>query len=205
MKANGVSPTKDSGSRNVDDTPVSFSLNSKGSDPTKRRREEAFADLPIKKPKKPTLPLSKSFDTMPPPDRGRPMSTQASKSANTSFTSNASSASVFSRNPSTFPSTQETLPDDEPSFQTQETRESFMTPQDKKSSDYASSSFEARVADVPESDVILNGGNFGQSNNDITDIHVNEELSQDLGEFGISELKEKEEEIIEQLQGVFRK
>ena len=189
--------------RTVNDKPVPFPLSPRASnsDPKRARPNEVFSDLPnLKKPRKPT-PQSKSFDIMPPPDRGRSM-IQASRSANTSFASNTSS--VFSRDPSTFPNTQETVPDDEPSLRTQEIRESFTTPQDRKSSDYASSSFEARVADVPECDFI-NAEEVKALHQ--ADIYVSEEFSQEFLDFGISNGESgqsDEEEFLKKLQEVFR-
>jgi hypothetical protein len=192
MKENGISPSKDPArASRFNDSPVPFPLIKADSD-SKRPREEASSGPP------PNFKKPRSFDSMPPPDRGRSMKpTQASRSANTSFTSDASS--IFSH-PPMFSNTQETAPDDDgrPSFYTQ----AFTTLQaDRKSSDYASSSFEARLADVPESEVILadDEGPFNQSD---VDVHVSEELSQDLLTFG-GIYDPDEQELMNQLESVF--
>jgi hypothetical protein len=193
MKENGISPSKaPTTASRFDDNPIPFPLSPKTGSDSKRPREEEELPPSFKKPRKPDL--SKSFDSMPPPERSRSFRpTQASKSANTSFTSNVSS--VFSHQDSSFPSTQETAPDDRPSFTTQ----AFTTPQEKKSSDYASTSFEARVANIPESEVIVNGGSFNQSD---TDVQVSEELSQDLLTFG-GIYDSDEQELMTQLESIF--
>ncbi len=171
--SNSPSPsTRFSSSQNVDRS-VKISLTSKqDSDPKRPRTEETFPDAPIifKKPRKPKSPqpqlqppsstpkvpepfvsvskAARSFasGSMVPPDT-RP-------SANTSFASDVSS--IFSRRPSFNsswqPSTQETVPKDEHELapHTEAVREWFMNPQPDKASstDYGTSSFEERMADV---------------------------------------------------------
>jgi hypothetical protein len=198
MEENGISPSKaPTTPSRFDDNPIPFPLSPKTDSDSKRPRGEEELPPNFKKLRKPDL--SKPFDSMPPPERSRSFRpTQASRSANTSFASNASS--VFSHGGPSFPNTQETAPDDLPSFHTQ----AFTTPQaDKKSSDYASSSFEARVADVPEGEVILvdhqEEGPISQSD---TDIHISDELSQDLLTFG-GIYDSDEQELMTQLESVF--
>jgi len=211
MSEHSPSPsTRFSSSQNVDDRPVKISLTPKqDSDPKRPRTEETFPDAPVifKKPRKPEAPqpqlqpplstskVSDSFvsvskaarsfasGSMAPPDT-RP-------SANTSFASDASS--IFSRRPSFNsswqPSTQETVPEDEDELvpHTEAVRESFMNPQPDKASstDYGTSSFEERMANVTEEEL----GIRAESPEAAGDPVEGEELSQDLSGmvFGIND------------------
>ena len=195
-----------SASTSFNDKSVPFSLSPQPGTETKRSRDSSFPDLTrnSKKAKMLKVQQARSFD-MPPPDRGRSyyQDPQSSKSANTSFA--ASEASIIFSRPSfgasTVPSTQDTVPDDDLP-KTQEDRPAFTTiREDKtKSSDYASSSFERAVANIPEEDVI----EFScppQSD------AVDAELSQDLVEFGLCESEmydAAEDQLITRLKGVFR-
>ncbi|KAH7360168.1 RNA dependent RNA polymerase-domain-containing protein [Rhexocercosporidium sp. MPI-PUGE-AT-0058] len=181
----------------------------------KRPREEAFADIPLtKKTRVPDLPPHRSLSDMAPP-RGRPLrqdppapgstarkaDTSFNRSANTSFTESEASEAVFSdTGNNSFWATQETIPDELP-----ETREAFTALQDDKyiSSNYESSSFEARVGDVPEDEIL-------EPIRLRTASPVEEELSQDLHDFGIAKdsmpmMKETNEEaqLRERLKDIF--
>jgi hypothetical protein len=183
------------------DQPIQFGLTPAPKE-AKRPRDEAFPDVTTKRPRIPDLPQ------MGPPDRGRPRQQgPKARSANASFNSFVSDAtSIFSRpsfGNSYLVSTQETVPDrNDPSFQSQETREQFIVPQpDKsKSSDYASSSFEALVGDVPEENILNESFEVHQRS---PTGHVNEELSQNLWE--ILEIGSTERELFDSLQRVFCK
>jgi hypothetical protein len=150
---------------------------------------------------------------MGPPDRGRPRQQKLAPTArgpNESFNSVVSDVpSVFSRpsfGNSFFVSTQETVPDqNESNFQTQETREQFIIPQPdrNKSSDYASSSFERLVANIPEENILSESFEVRQGS---PTGHVNEELSQNLWDFAFDDNLEAgspERELLDSLQHVF--
>ncbi|KAL2074164.1 hypothetical protein VTL71DRAFT_7942 [Oculimacula yallundae] len=184
-------------------------------DSEKRPRDESFADIPVtkKKTRQPDLPPQRSLSDMAPP-RGRPLrqesnpqasarksSASFSRSANTSFTESEASEPVFSQDvDNSWVATQETIPDDLP-----EMREAFTTLQDDKyiSSNYESSSFEARIADIPEDDLIERIDLLRPAS------PVEEELSQDLLDFGIegstapAEETPEEAQLRERLKNVF--
>jgi hypothetical protein len=156
------------GSQNIDDRPVPISLGSSpGSDSKRHRDEEPFSDpVKLKKPRKPdsapvpTASKSEASGSTSAPSRAlRPpaagsMLPPDTKSANTSFASDGSS--VFSRrlsyNSSWQPGTQETVPEEDLVPHTKAVKDSFMNPQPDKASstDYGTSSFEERMADVNE-------------------------------------------------------
>jgi hypothetical protein len=189
-------------SSGFNDQPIQFGLTPAPKE-AKRPRDEAFPNITAKRPRIPDLPPQ-----MGPPDRGRPQQQgPTTRSANASFNSFVSDApSIFSRpsfGNSYLVSTQETVPDHNyPSFQSQETREQFIVPQPDKSrsSDYASSSFEARVGGVPEEDIL--NESFGVRQRSPTG-HVNEELSQDL--WDNLEIGSTERDLLDRLQRVFCK
>jgi len=190
-------------SSGFNDQPIQFGLTPTPKE-AKRPRDEAFPDVTAKRLRIPDLPPQ-----MGPPDRGRPRQQgPTTRSANASFNSFVSDApSIFSRpsfGNSYLVSTQETVPDhNESNFQSaQETREQFIIPQpDKsKSSDYASSSFEARVGDVPEENILNESFEVRQRS---PTGHVNEELSQDL--WDNLEIGSTERELLDSLQRVFCK
>jgi hypothetical protein len=191
MLENSPSTPRFASSQDVDDSPLKPPVfgPKQNSDPKRvRTEEEAFSSVPVtfKKPRKPEVP--QPFETsskapqvapqlfatgsMAPPDT-RP-------SANTSFTSNASS--IFSRRPSYNsswqPGTQETVPEDELVPHTQAVRESFTNPQPDKASstDYGTSSFEERMAEVTEEALGIQAASPEQAGED----SEGEGLSQDL-------------------------
>ncbi|KAH9224110.1 RNA dependent RNA polymerase-domain-containing protein [Leptodontidium sp. 2 PMI_412] len=181
----------------------------------KRQREESFADITItKKSKVPDLQQQRSLSDMAPP-RGRPLrqdpmpppsattrkaDSSYTRSANTSFAESEASETVFSQsgNNRSWMATQETIPDELP-----ERNEAFTTLRDDKyiSSNYESSSFEARVGDVPEDEIIEPISLRAAS-------PAEEELSQELLGFGIDKEPLTEETIDEaqfreRLKGIF--
>ncbi|KUJ08214.1 uncharacterized protein LY89DRAFT_338204 [Mollisia scopiformis] len=178
---------------------------------SKRARDEPFPDITPTKKVKPDVLQSRSSNSMLPPaadsftGRGRSVTRdpKGTRSADTSFAS-----SIFDTQDSgSFPSTQATIPDDiEPTLPSKETRPSFINPQPDKiqSSDYASSSFEARVADVPEDVIILNDTDDELL---LMDEPEAEELSQDLLGYTIDDdkatLSPKENQLKRSLQSVF--
>ncbi len=198
----------------LDDSPVPMKPFRPVIEPKRPRNEvEAEASASTKKARVPDIPPPRPFSEMGPPSfrrQGRPDS-RPTRSADTSFTSEASS--VFSRGDvtSSWQATQETAPVEESLFHTQEFREAFHNPQaDKyKSSDYASSSFEARVADVPEDEVIITDDTRNPQHHLSNDenAHVEGELSQDLLDFAIEDnsiVDADEQQLRDRLQGIFR-
>ncbi|CZT05498.1 related to RNA-dependent RNA polymerase (involved in quelling) [Rhynchosporium agropyri] len=170
-------------------TPKIIAPSPRRMDSEKRPRDESFADIPVtKKTRIPDLPPQRSLSDMAPP-RGRPLrqesypekssgrkaSASVSRSANTSFAESEASE-VFSQNGDNFVATQETIPDDVP-----EIRDAFTTLQEDKyiSSHYESSSFEARVGDILEDEMIEDSDHLRAPS------PVEEGLSQDLLDFGI--------------------
>ncbi|KAK0101303.1 hypothetical protein ONS95_006480 [Cadophora gregata] len=171
----------------------------------KRAREESFPDISITKKSKvaDSEPLQRNSSDMAPP-RGRPLRQEPkppfetntstrkanpsfARSVNTSFTESEVSAVFTQSGNSSWAATQETVPDELPVM-----KDAFTTLQDENyiSSNYESSSFEARVGDIPEDELI-----------EMVDVAraaspVEEELSQDLLGFGISK-----EPIIEETVG----
>ncbi|CZR63638.1 related to RNA-dependent RNA polymerase (involved in quelling) [Phialocephala subalpina] len=166
---------------------------------SKRARDDTLQDAtPVKKPRSDDILRPKSTNStnnMPPPDlsfgRGRPIPREEKgglpKSANTSFASTANVSSVFSQGLNSFPtSTQETVPDDEPRLPRQSLSSAFTTRQPdhiQSSSEFASSSFERRMAECQEEVLNLSPGNAIPSE----DIPEAEELSQDLNGYTIDD------------------
>lgn len=181
------------------------------SDCEKRRREESFADIPttkrksrerIRGPESSPQPL----DMAPPRGRASRVESRAPRSANTSFASTVGTGmSVFSQKEQDpyFQDSQTTEPDNE----------AFTTLQDDRtapsSSDYQSSSFEARVKSMLEEEILLDHPKPAGPEE--------EALSQNISDFGIENTDTVASETIpedqiaaeshfrRQLDGVFRK
>ena len=190
MTEHSPSSVRFGSSENVDDRPLPLELGpSPNSDPKRQRDEEGFSNLPIafKKPRKPESATSTSkVDSIataakgPQPPATGSMLPPETRSANTSFVSDVSS--VFSRrlsyNSSWQQGTQETVPDDELVPHSQAVKDSFKVPQPDKASstDYGTSSFEERMADVDEAALGINSSPEYKT----ADEGEGEELSQDL-------------------------
>jgi hypothetical protein len=153
--------TFNSGSANhsFDQITIPFTLTRNIGTDSKRSRVEPFPDLTPNSKKTKKSEAQRSIQMPPPEAPGKSMETGSfsSKSANTSFASEASAVfSMPSFGNSTLYSTQDTVPDDDDGLEILKTQEHRQTILETKhlNSDYESSSFERLVGGMQEEEIL---------------------------------------------------